>query len=445
MTGSGVDDDAPGDDARFTGLKRRLYGLAFVDEFGPIYAVYTLWFNDNGITTAQLSTAFLLWALIALALEIPSGALADRIDRRRLLAAAFMIRAAAIGLWLVWPTLTGLAIGTALWALHDSLASGAWEAMIHDELDSIGRARSYAPVMARIGQFSHLGIAAGTLLGAGLLWLDVGLVTLGWLTVAAHVGSISLVLTLPGVRRRRETGPRSPTDRADEREPGPTTDRSIGAGPVAETILTDVAPDDTFSYREWWATLRAGVRDARTDPVLIRLVVVGAMLEGLFIVDEYVPLLVRARGGVDAHASLVVLVVWIGLLAGGEVAARRPSLSGRVLGVTLIGGVAVMTLAFVTSSVWTLMLVGIGYAALQAVWIAADARLQERTPSDTRATVTSVRGFGSATISMAAFVVIGALADGDDPTPGQFVVLAALAIAGVLVVRWLPRPAEMGT
>ena len=253
------------------------------------------------------------------------------------------------------------------------------------------------------------------------------------------------MLTLPDVRRRRDgSGRGSPTVRADGGVPDPSTDRSIGAGPVAETILADVAPDDAFSYREWWATLRAGVRDARSDPVLIRLVVVGAMLEGLFIVDEYVPLLVRARGGIDAQASVVVFVVWVGLLVGGEVAARRPSLSGRLLGTTLIGGVAVMTLAFVTSSVWTLMLVGVGYAALQAVWIATDARLQERTPSDTRATVTSVRGFGSATISMIAFVVIGAMADGDDPTPGQFVVLAALVVAGVLVVRWLPRPAEMG-
>src|SRR5690606_32963018 len=46
------------------GLRRRLYALSFVDEFGPVYAVWTLWFNDNGITTSQISTVFILWAAI---------------------------------------------------------------------------------------------------------------------------------------------------------------------------------------------------------------------------------------------------------------------------------------------------------------------------------------------------------------------------------------------
>ena len=147
-------------------LRRRLYLLAFVDEFGPVYAVFTLWFNDNGISTSQISTVFLVWAAIALAFEIPSGALADRVDRRYLLASAFGIRAIGISLWFVWPTFTGVLIGAALWAIHSAVASGSWEALIHDELTAIGQERTYPKVMARISQFSNLGVAAGTMLGA---------------------------------------------------------------------------------------------------------------------------------------------------------------------------------------------------------------------------------------------------------------------------------------
>jgi MFS family permease len=411
-------------------LRRRLYLLSFIDEFGPVYAVYTLWFNDNGVTTAQISTAFLAWAVFALVLEIPSGALADRVDRRHLLAAAFATRAVGIGVWLLWPTFAGVLVGAALWAAHDAAASGSWEAMIHDELTAAAQADDYQQVMARIGQYSHVGVAAGTLLGAALLRIDVSIVMLGWITVVAHAGSVSGVLLLPDVRWVTES------DRVQPSSHPP----SVGAGPVTGPIIADVDAA-TGSFGAWWRTLRRGVRDARHTPSIARLVTVGALLGGLFILDEYLPLLARARGGDDSAAPVIVFVVWLGLLAGGEFAARRTELGGRTLGCILIGGVGITAVAFVTSSVWTLMLVAVGYGALEATWITADARLQERTPAATRATVTSVRGFGGAAVSMLAFVVIGAMSDGDDPTPGHFVVLGALAVAGLLVIAWLPpRP-----
>ena len=389
-------------------LRKRLYPLSFIDEFGPLYAVYTLWFNDHGISTSQVSSVFLVWAVISLSLEIPSGALADRVDRRYLLAAAFAFRAVGISIWLIWPTLPGVLIGAALWATHDALASGSWEALIHDELTAVGAAASYGPVMARIGQFNNLGVATGTLLGAAMLRLDVGLVTLGWITVGAHVGAVTLVATLPDVRW-------------------------VAQG---ETV----SEEGQSHVGAWWATLRAGLAEARHTPLLARLVGVGALLEGLFLIDEYIPLLSRARGAADDVAPMIVLVVWIGLLLGGEVAARRPSLSGRVLGATLVAAMGVMALAFVGDAVWALALVAVGYAVLETVWVTSNARLQERATDATRATVTSVRGFGSALVSVTMFAVIGVMSDGDDPTPGLFVMIAALGVAGLLIARWLPPP-----
>ncbi len=411
-------------------LKRRLYPLGFIDEFGPLYAVYTLWFNDNGVSTGQISAAFLVWAVVALVLEIPSGALADRVDRRHLLAAAFGIRMVGISVWLLWPTFTGLVIGAVLWAAHDAAASGSWEAMIHDQLTAVDHAHDYQPVIARVLQFSHVGLAAGTLLGAALLQTDVGIETLGWLTVAAHVGSISGVLALPDAGRVM----------AEARLPEVLAS-SPRTGPISDQILEDVARGGS-PLAAWWTTLRQGISDARHVPMIAKLVFIGAMLEGLFILDEYVPLIARARGSADSAVPIIVFVVWVGLLVGGEVAARRTSISSPALGTVLIVAVAVTTIAFVATSVWTLVLIAVGYGALETAWIATDARMQERTPTATRATVTSVRGFGGATVSMLAFAVIGLMSDGDDPTPGHFIILAALVIAGVLIIRWLPKPAQ---
>ncbi len=52
--------------------------------------------------------------------------------------------------------------------------------------------------------------------------------------------------------------------------------------------------------------------------------------------------------------------------------------------------------------------------------------------------MTSIRGFGAAATSMVLFLVIGAMAVGDDPRPGLYVLLAALAVVAVLVSRWVP-------
>ncbi len=428
------------------GLRRRLYGLSFVDEFGPIYAVYTLWFNDSGLSAAAVSTVFVVWAVVALALEIPSGALADLVDRRLVLAAAFAIRAVGIGLWLVWPTLTGVIVGAILWAVHDALASGAWEAMIHDQLRAVGAADRYATVMARVGQFSNLGVAVGTIVGGALLRLDVALVVLGWATVAAHAGSIGLTLSLPPVAQGSDALDAEPDSDPDPAivEPGRGgTPGERALGRPGATAEIDAAAGSTADggIGSWWATLRRGVAQARTDVTIAHLVIVGALLEGLWLVDEFLPLVSRAQGGSDATAPVLILVVWVGLLVGGEVAARRPGLGRVPAGLAVTVGALVMLAGLASGRVWALGLVAVGYAAMEVTQVVANARLQERTDGDVRATVASIRGFGSAAISMLMLAAVGFLAVGDDPTPGLYLMMSLIGLVGLLVVRWLPRPA----
>lgn len=385
-----------------------MYLMAWVDEFGPLYALYTLWFNDNGITTSQISTVFLLWAAVAIVLEIPSGALADLMDKRVLLAFAFVLRAIGIGIWLVSPTFAGAIVGALLWATHSALASGAWEALIHDELDQLGEASEYGKVMARMEQFSDLGIAAGTVAAFGLLRLGASILFLGWFTVMLHLVTVGLVLSLPAIERLNRQ------------------DKISDAGAIAE------------SFSEWLSTLRAGFADAVRMADVAKLVVLGALIEGLFVFDEYVPLLGRDRGAADSLVPFLVLVVWVGRLLGSEIAARRPEIGGRPVSAMLIGGVLAMVVSLGAESIIALALIGVGYLALQVIWIVSGARLQERLSAERRATVTSIRGFGGGLVNTGAFLVIAILADGDDPRPGLFVALFVLLLVAVGSLVLLP-------
>lgn len=395
-------------------LRRRLYALGFVDEFGPIYALYTVLFLDNGITAAQVSMVFVVWALVEMVCEIPSGALADRVDRRRLLGVAFALRAIGIAVWLVVPSYPGVLLGAALWALHSSLASGAREALIHDELAAAGEAAAYPVVMARIGQLGHVGVALGTIVASVAVTGGATIEQLGWVTVAIHVVSIRLVLSLPDVRRTLGIGERGSGLDAGDLDVG-------GSG-----------------LRAWWATLRTGLARARRSPVAKRLIVLGASLEGLLVIDEYVPILAVHRGADEAVVPLFVLSVFVGVVAGGELAACRPRLPGRTLGRAVIGGAILTGVAVAVTPAWPLVLIGAGYVALETLWIIGDARLQERIEASTRATVTSVRSFLSNLVGIAAFGVVALLASGGDPSPGLLGVALGLAIVGVLAIRWVP-------
>ena len=404
--------EAPGDSVD---PRRTLYALASVDKFAPLYAVFTLWFIDNDVSTSEISVAFALWAALAVVLQVPSGALADRLDRRKLIASAFALRAAGIAVWLIWPTVTGLVIGAVLWAVHDAAASGAWEAMIHDQLDADGRASTYGVVMARVGQFSNLGLAAGTIVASGLIQLGASINAIGWINVVAHGFSMTLILRLPDAGW---------VSRLDDHRLGPSGSTKI---------------DEPTTYSEWRHTLRAGLSASCREPELLRLTVVGALIAGLFVVDEYVPLLARARGASDAVVPLIVLTVWLGLILGGEVAARYPDVHSSTLATALLAGTAIAAVVIALDSPWTLAGIGVAYGATEATWVISDARFQAAAPRSMRATVTSVRGLGTGLVAGVAFLLVAALTTGDDPTPGLHWVIGLLALVSFLVWRWVPN------
>src|SRR5690606_21159066 len=199
-----------------------------------------------------------------------------------------------------WRSFVGLLIGALLWALHSALASGAWEALVCDTLALSNDEDSYPVTMARIGQASNLAIAPGALSATALFGLDASIIAMGWTTVLLALPAVLLIVTLP------------------HSHPEPA--------------------DELGGFSGWLRTLSQGAKDARKDTQTLKLVLLGALLGGLFIVDEYVPLLARLRQIPDFAIPLVVASVWGGLLLGGELAARRADLSPTALGILLTAG-----------------------------------------------------------------------------------------------------------
>lgn len=77
-------------------------------------------------------------------LQVPAGALADRLPRRPLLAVAAASRGAGFALWLVAPSYAGFAAGFLLWSVKSALTTGTLEALVYDDLAAVGRIVEYS-------------------------------------------------------------------------------------------------------------------------------------------------------------------------------------------------------------------------------------------------------------------------------------------------------------
>lgn len=162
--------------------------------------VIVLFWQANGLSIPQVMTLQSLFALLVVALEVPSGYLADAMGRTRVLVLAGAAQTAAIGVYSLGRSFAGFLAGEALFAVAISLASGADAAFVYDTLKSSGREDEYPQVMGRTRSIElvTLGVAnaAGGFIGA----FDLRLTILLSVPFFALMIPVSLFFVEPGVR-----------------------------------------------------------------------------------------------------------------------------------------------------------------------------------------------------------------------------------------------------
>ena len=179
----------------------RYYAYLFLFDAMLCYAVYTALFELRGLSFTQIGALLAFWSLSAIVLELPSGALSDRLDRRWLLVAAPLAKLLTFVCWgvadgNVW--LYGL--GFLCWSLGQSLLSGTGEALVYERLEAEGRATDYDKVNGRATAAESLGIGAGTLLG-GFVAAAGGMDLTVWLSIPPLLLCAMLALGLRDSRR----------------------------------------------------------------------------------------------------------------------------------------------------------------------------------------------------------------------------------------------------
>lgn len=152
------------------------------------YPVLAVLFLDFGLTLEQFALLNVAWAATIVLLEVPSGALADAIGRRRVIVLAavlmvleFVILAfAPLGSRWLFPlfVLNRIFSGAA-----EACASGADESLAYDSLGQEGRATEWPTVLGRLMRWQSAAFFVAMLTGAAIY--DATLVnrvtaSLGW-------------------------------------------------------------------------------------------------------------------------------------------------------------------------------------------------------------------------------------------------------------------------
>lgn len=136
------------------------------------YPVLGVLFLDLGLTVEQYALLNVFWAASILALEVPSGALADVIGRKRMVVLAAVLMVVEMGIfafapagpWLFWL----LALNRILSGAAEACASGADEALAYDSLDPEGRDKAWPRVLETLMRWQSGGFFVVMIAGAAL-------------------------------------------------------------------------------------------------------------------------------------------------------------------------------------------------------------------------------------------------------------------------------------
>jgi hypothetical protein len=367
-----------------------------------------LLFSDHGLSAGAVSSLFVIWSVSSFVLEVPSGAWADIVDRRTLLALSAPIYAAGFAVWIVWPCFAGFAIGFVLWGLSGALMSGTFEAWLYDELASAGAEDRFAGFL---GQANAAATAASfvAIAAAAPLFAAGGYAAVGWVSVAIALVHGALALTLPAAPRAESAD--STVEAGNARRGSPLLARYV-------------------------AMLRAGLREATTHSGVRHLILIAAALYALTAYDEYFALVARESGASTPMVALLIALTVAGQLVGAALAGRTARLATRWLSAIIAASGALVAVGALAGHPAGFLAIAAGYGLVENAVVVSEAKLQAGIGGPARATVTSVSGLVTEVMAVAIFAAIGA-GSSSVSTSTMLAVAAAptLAIA-VAARRW---------
>ncbi|HZG57794.1 MFS transporter [Paenibacillus sp.] len=381
---------------------RTLYAVRFFQSLVPAYVIERLYWEQRGMSIAEVVYTEIIYASTIVLFEIPTGALADRYGRKKLIVLAAALGCAEFLMLLYAETFWHFAVVVALAGVASAAASGSENALLYDSLDRAGQASAFERKLGRLNALD-LSASVAAALSGGFLAGRFGFELNYWLSLVGATVALALSLRLVEPPAAGSAGRAGEEAGEDERVP-----------------LRRIALESLRFFR--------GRRD-------VRLVLLSGMLVGaaMTYIDEFWQLYLDRIG---------VPVGWFGLFSAALLAMRMP---GSLLADALLRRFRHRTLLVGALAAFAVCLACLGFApgaagiaamlfaclASGAVDPIAAGYLHHRIDGPMRATIDSFRSLAGNGVALAAGLGFGWASSKADVF-GGYAFLAALCAAFLL-------------
>lgn len=356
-----------------------------------IWVIYLT--EEHGLSLGQILFFEAAYAASVLVTEIPSGILADRFGRRRVLfvsGVVFILGLLAFGLG---EGLLLLIVAYAAFGVSDAAFSGADQALLYDSLDPLDRKDEFEP---KLGRFNALVMGGFAFMTIG------GSLMVRWTSLSTPI-LLSAVLTLPSLLLILQM--HDPPQRG-----GRSSVRAIGTGALKRIATT----------RAMWSVVLINAVSTVTIALM-------AVLQQPLLINFGFPI-----WSLGLFVAVQLLVGAAGAWVAGAVGLRL-GLHRVFLIVPIVS--ALSLLAGVSNWPWMyafFMLPGAGY---HLVFTNASGFLSRRVGEGERATVISTASMVSSSATVVVTPVIGVLVDGSSLDTG--LIAASIGLATVALLAYI--------
>lgn len=174
---------------------RKIFFITFFKSLIFAYVVERVFAESRGLTVLQMQYIIILFSVISFALEIPSGALADRWKKKYMLALGlafcwleFFISIFAYNFPVFCLAFAGAAVG-------GSLDSGTLDSLLYQSLQEMGRTEEFEKLTGYLKFMHYILIGVMGLVG-GYVAHHFGMVTNYWMSLFGYPAAILLALSL---------------------------------------------------------------------------------------------------------------------------------------------------------------------------------------------------------------------------------------------------------